>query len=290
MKSNHSEKEIGGTTLSQYSNRSPKKKKKSKNSKIFWPIAMVATVCVAVYFIGSNYLIHNLDEKLKLQTNNQSSQASQLSNKQQTEYNKQHAGSTQNTQDWNLILVNEDNLIPENYTVEVTELTNGQAIDKRAYPYLQEMMDDARTEGLSPIICSSYRSMEKQTKLFNEQVEGLQNQGKDYVDAVAEAKTAVAYPGTSEHQLGLAVDIVSEDYQLLDEQQEETPEYIWLSKNCSKYGFIVRYPNGKTDITGVIYEPWHFRYVGKEAAKEIMSRGICLEEYLDEKSSDSSSK
>ena len=132
--------------------------------------------------------------------------------------------------------------------------------------------------------------MEKQTRLFDEQVKGLQNQGKDYVDAVAEAKTAVAYPGTSEHQLGLAVDIVSEDYQLLDEKQEETPEYIWLSKNCSKYGFIVRYPNGKTDITGVIYEPWHFRYVGKEAAQEIMSKGICLEEYLEGSSSSSSAK
>lgn len=278
-------KEIGGTIVSQYPSRPPKKKKKNNSSKIFWPIAMVITVCVAVYFIGANYLIHNLDQKLDIQTSSQSSQNDQSSKTQQSESN-----STKDTQDWKLTLVNQNNLIPENYTIEVTELNNGQAIDKRAYPYLQEMMDDARAAGLSPIICSSYRSMEKQTRLFDEQVKGLQNQGKDYVDAVAEAKTAVAYPGTSEHQLGLAVDIVSEDYQLLDEKQEETPEYIWLSKNCSKYGFIVRYPNGKTDITGVIYEPWHFRYVGKEAAQEIMSKGICLEEYLEGSSSSSSAK
>lgn len=278
-------KEIGGTIVSQYPSRPPKKKKKNNSSKIFWPIAMVITVCVAVYFIGTNYLIHNLDQKLDIQTSSQSSQNDQSSKTQQSESN-----STKDTQDWKLTLVNQNNLIPENYTIEVTELNNGQAIDKRAYPYLQEMMDDARAAGLSPIICSSYRSMEKQTRLFDEQVKGLQNQGKDYVDAVAEAKTAVAYPGTSEHQLGLAVDIVSEDYQLLDEKQEETPEYIWLSKNCSKYGFIVRYPNGKTDITGVIYEPWHFRYVGKEAAQEIMSKGICLEEYLEGSSSSSSAK
>ena len=90
------------------------------------------------------------------------------------------------------------------------------------------------------------------------------------------------YARHSEHGLGLAADIVSEDHQVLEEEQEGTPEYQWLLANCADYGFILRYPKDKTDITGVIYEPWHFRYVGKYAAYEIMSRGITLEEYLEE--------
>ena len=103
-------KEIGGTIVSQYPSRPPKKKKKNNSSKIFWPIAMVITVCVAVYFIGANYLIHNLDQKLDIQTFSQSSQNDQSSKTQQSESN-----STKDTQDWKLTLVNQNNLIPENY-------------------------------------------------------------------------------------------------------------------------------------------------------------------------------
>ena len=95
------------------------------------------------------------------------------------------------------------------------------------------------------------------------------------------AAQVVARPGTSEHNLGLACDIVALDYQNLDDGYAETPEAKWLYENCAKYGFILRYPPDKEDITGVIYEPWHFRYVGEQAAQEIMQRGICLEEYLE---------
>lgn len=91
----------------------------------------------------------------------------------------------------------------------------------------------------------------------------------------------VAYPGTSEHQLGLAADIVARSYQLLDDQQAQTAEARWLKEHCAEYGFILRYPTDKTSLTGVIFEPWHYRYVGEEAAREIMGQGICLEEYLE---------
>ena len=90
----------------------------------------------------------------------------------------------------------------------------------------------------------------------------------------------VAYPGTSEHNLGLAVDIVARDYQILDEKQEQTAEQQWLMENCCKYGFILRYPTDKTEETGIIYEPWHYRYVGQTAAKEMYRKNLCLEEYL----------
>lgn len=182
--------------------------------------------------------------------------------------------------EWNLILVNPWNKLPADYEVKLTQLKNGHSVDERAYPSLQEMMDAARDEGLSPLICSSYRTQQKQTTLFTNQVNRYLAQGWEYDDAVAEAGKAVAVPGTSEHQLGLAVDIVATSYQLLNEEQENTAEQKWLMENSYKYGWILRYPSDKSELTGIIYEPWHYRYVGKEAAKEIYEKGICFEEYI----------
>ena len=185
-----------------------------------------------------------------------------------------------NTSDWSLILVNPWNPLSEDFSVERTTLSNGHSVDKRAYPDLQEMMDAARAEGLSPIICSSYRTIERQKTLFNNQVEKYVSRGYSRDEAEKEAAKWVAVPGTSEHHTGLAVDIVALSYQHLDEEQENTAEQQWLMKNAYKYGFILRYPSNKSDITGIGYEPWHYRYVGKEAAKEIYERDVCLEEYL----------
>lgn len=184
--------------------------------------------------------------------------------------------------EWRLRLVNRWNPLPKSWSVNVTQLRNGQSIDERCYPDLQDMMDDCRAKGLSPVICSSYRTWTRQEELFNAEVNLLKNQGYSDEKAKEKAGTAIAVPGTSEHQLGLAVDIVDSSYQSLDKGQEDTPVQKWLMKNSWKYGFILRYPNGKSDITGIIYEPWHYRYVGKEAAKEIYQSGLCLEEWLDE--------
>lgn len=188
---------------------------------------------------------------------------------------------TINTSDWNLLLVNPWNKIPDDFSVELTQLKNGHAIDERAYPDLQDMMDAMRAEGLSPLICSSYRTNEKQQTLYNNQVSKYLARGFSQSEAEAEAGKWVAVPGTSEHQTGLAVDIVDINYQLLDEKQEDTAVQKWLMKNSYKYGFILRYPSDKSEITGINYEPWHYRYVGQEAAKEIYEQGICFEEYLD---------
>lgn len=185
-----------------------------------------------------------------------------------------------NKNEWNLILVNKDNPIPENYSVNLTQLKNGHAVDERCYDDLQNMMDDCRAEGLEPVICSSYRTNEKQTELFNRQIEKWKNLGYSDSDARIEAGKLVAVPGTSEHQLGLALDIVDISYQILDEEQENTAVQKWLMQNSWKYGFILRYPTDKRNITGISYEPWHYRYVGKKAAKEIYDSGLCLEEYL----------
>ena len=181
---------------------------------------------------------------------------------------------------WNLILVNPWNKIPQGYIVELTWLKNGHAVDERAYPDLQDMMDACREAGLSPVICSSYRTWEKQQSLFDNKVQWLVEQGYSREDAEEETGKSIAVPGTSEHQTGLALDIVDMNNQHLDSSQERTAVQQWLMAHSWEYGFILRYPNGKSDVTGIIYEPWHYRYVGKEVAQEIYEQGITLEEYL----------
>lgn len=181
---------------------------------------------------------------------------------------------------WNLVLVNPWNPLPDDHEIFVTPLESGQSIDSRCYPQLMEMLQACREEGLDPLICSSYRTHEKQISLFEERVGELVAQGYSKEDAQTKAATSVARPGTSEHELGLAVDIVDRSHQLLDYTQEYTLVQQWLLSNSWKYGFILRYPNDKSSITGIIYEPWHYRYVGKKAAKKIYKQNICLEEYL----------
>ena len=182
--------------------------------------------------------------------------------------------------DWKLILVNPWNEIPDDFNVELTKLKNRQAVDRRAYNDLQAMMDDARAQGFSPLICSSYRTTETQQYLYDNDVKEYLAKGYSQKDAEIEAGKWVAIPGTSEHQTGLALDIVDSNYQILEEEQENRPVQKWLMENSYKYGFILRYPKDKSDITGINYEPWHYRYVGKKAAKQIYKKGICLEEYL----------
>lgn len=188
--------------------------------------------------------------------------------------------TNESNEDWKLLLVNKNHPVPEGFTVNLVDLSNGHAIDERVYPDLQRMMNDARAAGLSPYICASYRTQEDQVKLFDTDVRKYKAEGYSEEEAKVKAASWVAVPGTSEHQLGLALDIVASKYPVLDKQQEQTPEQIWLMKNSYKYGFILRYPSNKSEITGIGYEPWHYRYVGKEAAEEITKRGVCLEEYL----------
>ena len=192
--------------------------------------------------------------------------------------------TTQKSSDlpWYLTLVNADNPMDDDYRITLTRLRNKQSIDSRCYPELQAMMDDCRAAGLSPIICSSYRTYEKQQELFEQQVQEFINQGYGKLDAQKKASGAVARPGTSEHELGLAVDIVDESNQRLNQYQENTAVQRWLMQNSWRYGFILRYPSDKTDITGIQYEPWHYRFVGKEAAKEIYENNWTLEEYLNQ--------
>lgn len=174
------------------------------------------------------------------------------------------------TGDWMFILANPWNDIGD-YTPEL-EYLEGQQFDVRIIEPMEEMVEAARAEGLSVLLSSGYRSYATQTWLFN-------RKAAEYGETVA--ATIVARPGTSEHQTGLCCDITDHYYEMKDASLENTEMYQWMSQHCDEYGFIVRFPKGREDITGIIYEPWHFRYVGKEAAAYIMEHDLTLEEFLE---------
>ncbi|MEA4831366.1 MAG: M15 family metallopeptidase [Oscillospiraceae bacterium] len=176
---------------------------------------------------------------------------------------------------WYLMLVNKWNIIPDGYQFNLTKLSGGESVDSRIYPALQEMLDTAKKDGVYAVVVSGYRTSAIQQDLLDNKVAAYKDQGYGNDEAKALAEAWVAVPGTSEHQIGLAVDINADGIHSAGYEV-----YDWLNKNSYRYGFICRYPADKTKITGVINEPWHYRYVGINVATEIHNRGICLEEYL----------
>lgn len=240
-------------------------------------LGALCALLLSSVIIAAMAVVKNVQNKTPVAEPSNVSAAQTTPSTSQTQQDTKESGD-----DWKLLLINQENPLPDDYKTTATQLKNGQAVDERIYPELQKMMDDARAAGLKPLICSSYRTSEKQKQLFDKKVEQYKQEGTAESEAVKQASAWVAPPGTSEHEAGLAVDIVDMDNQQLNETQEQTPTYKWLKENCAKYGFILRYPPEKSEITNVNYEPWHFRYVGKEHAEKIMSQGICLEEYIEQ--------
>lgn len=184
---------------------------------------------------------------------------------------------------WNLILVNGANPLPEGFTTpQLATLSTyrNEQVDARILQDLTTMLNDMEQAGLHPLVCSSYRDYNRQMQLFNQERDEFTQQGMDAEEAYAAAMQNVALPGYSEHETGLAVDIVSVDHQTLDEAFANTPEGQWLAANSAQYGFVVRYHADKQSVTGITYEPWHLRYVGQEAALAMEQQNLCLEEYL----------
>ena len=180
-----------------------------------------------------------------------------------------------------LMIVSADSPLPEGYAPALDTVVGDYVMDARCASLCWQMMQDCREAGYGlPMICSAYRTTDYQQMLFDDKVyRVLWEETNDYEKALELAAQVVAVPGTSEHQTGLAADIMDEVYPFLNEWQEHTEAQKWLMQHCSEYGFILRYPPGTSDITGIIYEPWHYRYVGEKFAKEITNRGITLEEY-----------
>ena len=186
---------------------------------------------------------------------------------------------------WALILTNAKYPIPEDYSAELKTLPGTeQSVDARIYDATVLMLTDMREQGMRPIVCSAYRTLDRQEILFNRKVKNFVKRGYTMEDAYKEAQRVLSIPGSGEHCLGLAVDIFSQSYQKLEEGFENTKEGKWLREHCAEYGFILRYEKGKEEITGINYEPWHFRYVGVEVAEYMMEKGISLEEFYIEES------
>lgn len=185
------------------------------------------------------------------------------------------APTTENSSDWELKLVNKTHNIGDYAPPELTTLANGTQVDSRIYPDLQAMFDDMYSAGYSPYVREGYRTYAEQKEIMDTRIQRHLAEGYSQEGAVEMAEKYVAIPGTSEHHLGLAVDINAAD-------GNEYGLYWWLSEYAYQYGFILRYTEGGESITGYDYEPWHYRYVGKEAADYIHEKGITLEEYLNQ--------
>lgn len=183
--------------------------------------------------------------------------------------------------EWNMMLVNKDHPLDENYTFTQKTLPGySMTIDERVYEPLLTMLDAGTQEGCRFVICSAYRSFARQTQIYNSHISNYRSWGYSYEKAKELTELSIAVPGSSEHQTGMAVDIVATYYQQLNDNFANTKEAQWLKEHAHEYGFILRYPKDKTDITQITFEPWHFRYVGKEAALEVYELGVCYEEYI----------
>ncbi len=181
---------------------------------------------------------------------------------------------------WSLILVNKQYPIPEDYECDLVSIHGGRKADRRCVKALTDMMKAATDDGVVLQICSAYRTHEKQTELFHRKINKMTASGLSYMDAYSKAAKSVTFPGTSEHELGLAFDIITPGYSTLNAGFADTAAGKWLYEHAPEYGFILRYPKGKEEITGIIFEPWHFRYVGKKYAREMTDANLTLEEYL----------
>ena len=180
-------------------------------------------------------------------------------------------------ENWNLLVVNTKIAIPGDYVPKLAEVaSSGIYLDYRVAPHYNDMYAAAKKDGITLTPFSGYRSYARQQRNYNNLVNKYMSQyNLNREEAAAKAATVILPPGTSEHNLGLAMDICNTNASFSSQK-----EYKWLMEHAHEYGFILRYTAEKQSITGIIPEPWHWRYVGVEHAKKIKDSGLCLEEYL----------
>ena len=242
-------------------------------------------VCFMLNLVFNRIRIGGIDKKYKKQITELTEKNEKLSSQIKSGVSKKNTDASADElsskeDSWSLVLINEENPLDTAYIPELEAVREGSFVDVRIVEDAKKMLEDAEKEGLNMYIVSAHRDYETQREVFNTTMTEWISKGSTPLEAYEETKKSVAVPGTSEHASGLAMDITSGQYGELDEKQAETDEAKWLAANCWKYGFILRYPLDKSDVTGIVFEPWHYRYVGKDAAKEIMEKDITLEEYL----------
>jgi D-alanyl-D-alanine carboxypeptidase len=240
-------------------------KRKNGCASVVLIIFLIALVAIVFVLVKSTF---TGNEQNKPPLNTSISSPTLTPNPSQTE-----TSNTANTENV-LVLVNKDNKLPDDYEVTLTTIES-EKVASILKDDLNEMRKAAEKENIYLYIRSAYRTHEEQEKTFNNAVSGYVNQGNSQSVAVERAEQVAARPGYSEHQTGLAVDFSYGAY-----AERQAVMWDWLSKNAYKYGFILRYPENKEHITGYTFEPWHYRYVGKEHAKVIYDNGFLFEEYL----------
>ncbi len=250
-------------------------------------IILFLLIIIAVVVIVARKVILNDGQATNFETeeisNNDNSEQSQNTTNSTNETGTENSSNTVTASnnlslldDWQIRLVNRENPLPDDFTVELENLDASRKFDKRAIEPLKQMICDMRDQGIKNIWAqSTYRSIEYQKGLYEKSINKYLKQGKSQEEAQKLTDEYINRPGTSEHHLGLAV-----DFNNVDEGFENTKAYEWLLENASDYGFILRYPKEKEDITGIEYEPWHWRYVGPEHAKKMKEQNLCLEEYV----------
>ena len=249
--------------------------KLNSNGKIF-----IYRIIVAIIFLISILLVYGLNNL----SNSKESVAMQIDSNslnaittEETEEKIPSEESQKKLQDWKLMLVNYENEMPKDYVPQLSVLEDDKKFDSRAISSLIKMMEDMQSAGITKIWAqSTYRDPTKQDKLIKESIQEYLEQGKTQEEAETLTARATGEPYKSEHNLGIAVDFNHVDYSFEDE-----PAFKWLMEHAQDYGFILRYPEDKEEITKIKYEPWHWRYVGTEYAKEIKEMGVCLEEYIE---------
>ena len=194
----------------------------------------------------------------------------------QNQNQKQEQQPEKEITDWRLTLANYENLLPENFTVKVENIDKTRQFDARAIGELNDMMNQMKKDGITNIwIQSAYRSVARQKELYDASVKKYLQEGKTQEEAEKLTNEYINKPGSSDHNLGLAV-----DFNKVDNEFEKLEGFKWLQKNAENYGFVLRYPKDKEDITKIAYESWHWRYVGVEHAKKMNELNMCLEEYI----------
>ena len=242
--------------------------RKINKKKVF---VVIILPIIVIFFI-----INKANSKNSQEVNSEISKQTEETT-QSTSENTTETTNVDVTTDWRIRLANYDHILPEDFEVELADIDSTRQFDARAIKYLKDMINDMKKDGHTSIwVQSSYRSVARQKELYENSINKYLKQGKTQEEAEKLTDEYINKPGSSDHNLGLAV-----DFNYVDNTFADTDEYKWLLENAENYGFILRYPKDKEDITKIAYESWHWRYVGEEHAKKMNELNMCLEEYVE---------
>lgn len=243
-------------------------------------------ITITCLFIGLSIIFYaNEYKKMTAEPEKTTAQTSQTKKKETKKKETEKVSYPGKLDDWELLLVNEQHKIKEEPS-NLKDLPDGHKIDSRIYDHYMSLVNDAKKSGIELTVISAYRSVKEQEEIVERDTETNVYQGLPENEAKKKAMEYLTVPGLSEHHTGLALDVLEvswyEQGKTLEEDFGNTDAGKWLADNACHYGFVIRYQKGKEKITGINYEPWHIRYVGKENAEYMNKNNLVLEEYVDQ--------